>query len=231
MFAEGERYSLEHEGDRTVLRYEPWGPARPAHAAWADAFARDVGVNLPGLVGASLDGVEIALRRPPPRDRDRYASLLGLLPTFGAPIDEVRVPTAILATPTPRADPMLAAFFERYLDTLLARLPTDSFVGRTVTAIEPLLAGGAVELETVAGRMGVSTRTLQRRLSIAGTSFSDLVDRTRRAKALALMDAGMARGEIAWLLGYSEPSAFHRAFVRWTKTTPSAWRARHIAGA
>jgi AraC-like DNA-binding protein len=226
VFAEGERYAIDHVGGSTVVRYEPWGALRPAHAAWADAFARDVGVNVPALAEASLDGVEIALRRPPPRDRDRYVALLGLTPKFGAATDEVRIPDAILAKPTRRADPMLAAFFERYLDALVSRLPADSFVGRAVAAIEPLLPGGSVELDAVAARMRVSTRTLQRRLSLAGTSFSDLVDRTRRSKALGLIDAGVAIGEIAWLMGYSEPSAFHRAFVRWTGTTPSAWRAR-----
>lgn len=150
----------------------------------------------------------------------------GVVPTFDAPFDEIRLPDAILALPTPRADPMLAAFFERYLDAIVARLPADSFVGRSVAAIEPMLPDGVVQLEVVADCLRVSTRSLQRRLADAGTSFSDLVDRTRQTRALGLLDAGVAIGEIAWMLGYSEPSAFHRAFFRWTGSTPSGWRAR-----
>ncbi len=72
----------------------------------------------------------------------------------------------------------------------------------------------------------MSPRTLQRRLGDEGTSVHALLDEVRRGRAAALLDADMAIGEVAYLLGYSEPSAFHRAFRRWTGVTPEAFRAR-----
>ena len=72
----------------------------------------------------------------------------------------------------------------------------------------------------------MSPRTLQRRLGAEGTTFDVLLDGVRSSRALALIDTGAALSEVAFALGYSEPSAFHRAFRRWTSTTPRKWRAR-----
>jgi AraC-like DNA-binding protein len=68
-------------------------------------------------------------------------------------------------------------------------------------------------------------RTLQRRLEEAGCSYQDLLEQTRRdAAEKYLSDRSLPIAEVAFLLGYSEPSAFHRAFKRWKKVTPQAFR-------
>jgi AraC-like DNA-binding protein len=68
--------------------------------------------------------------------------------------------------------------------------------------------------------------TLQRRLPQAGTSFEGLCDDARREAAQTyLADATLSIAEVTYLLGYSEPTAFHRAFKRWHGTTPQAFRA------
>lgn len=224
VFAEGERYGFERHGEHALVRYEPWGPARPAHAAWADVFARDVAVNMPALLGVRARGVRVRLRRAPPADRARYRELLGADVVFHAPVDEVTLPLELLALPIPRRDPMLAQFFARYLDERLAQLPASSVIARTLAVIDELLPGGRARLETVAHRLHASPRTLQRQLSAEGTSFAELVEQARRAKAPLLLESGVALAEIAWLLGFSEASALHRSFRRWTGLTPSAWR-------
>jgi AraC-like DNA-binding protein len=227
VFAEGERYDLEHVGDHVHVRYTPWGPPRPAHVAMADMFARDLGVNTSMITGGPIEGLRVRLRRAAPRDHDRWSALLGVPAELGAPLDEVVFPRAAMAIPFPRADAMVHRFFERYLDERLARLPADSPLARVRAAIEDLLPSGSITLGTVARRMRTSPRTLQRRLAAESTSLSDLVESVRRARGLALVEAGASLAEIAWMLGYSEPSAFHRAFRRWTRTTPRAWREAH----
>lgn len=227
IFAEGERYELVEAGDLLHVRYTPWGPPRPAHDAMAEMFARDLAVHTAMITGAPIDGVRVRLRAVP-RDRARLASLLGVAPEVGAPIDEVLFPRAALDLPIPRADAAVARFLERYLDERLARLPADSPIARVRAAIEALLP--SVALSKVARRLGASPRTLQRRLATEQTSFADLVEEVRRARALALVEAGASIAEIAWMLGYSEPSAFHRAFRRWTGTTPAHWRSEHARG-
>jgi AraC-like DNA-binding protein len=74
--------------------------------------------------------------------------------------------------------------------------------------------------------LGMSQRTLQRRLRESGHSFQELREQTRQELACGwLRQPQMAIGEVAYLLGFSEPSAFHRAFKRWTGKTPAQFRA------
>ena len=70
----------------------------------------------------------------------------------------------------------------------------------------------------------MKTRTLQRRLGEAGASYQDLLEKSRREAEKDLADRSLPIAEVAFLLGYSEPSAFHRAFKRWKKMTPRDFR-------
>lgn len=229
VFAEGERYELERSGELVHVRYVPWGPPRPGHVWMAELFARDLAVSALAIVRGPIAGARVRLRRAEPTDRATWRSLLGADAELEAPVDEVIFPRAAMDAPIVRADPALARFFERYLDERLARIPEDSLLARARAAIEELLPEGPVTLGQVARRMRSSPRTLQRRLADDGTSLTDLAASVRRARALALVEAGVSFAEIAWMLGYSEPSAFHRAFRRWTGTTALAWRASHRA--
>ena len=80
--------------------------------------------------------------------------------------------------------------------------------------------------ERVAAALAMSPRTLQRRLREEGTSYADLLDRFRHRMAVALLeDREIAIYEVAYLLGYAEPSTFYRAFRRWTGSSPREHRA------
>ena len=72
--------------------------------------------------------------------------------------------------------------------------------------------------------MGISARTLRRHLEQQGQTLRGVVDGVRRERADQLLDAGMSVKEIAFALGFSEPSAFRRAFKRWTGSTPRSFR-------
>ena len=92
------------------------------------------------------------------------------------------------------------------------------------------LAHGAVTLAEAARALHLSERTLQRRLDEAGTRFTELVDEVRKDMALRYVrDPRLALGEVAYLLGFAEPSPFHRAFRRWTGRTPLAVRREAVA--
>jgi AraC-like DNA-binding protein len=87
------------------------------------------------------------------------------------------------------------------------------------------MTAGETSIDAVARRLITAPRTLQRRLAQTGTSFDALRDDVRkRAAELYLSDATLSITEIAYLLGYSEPTGFHRAFRRWHGTTPEAFR-------
>jgi len=110
---------------------------------------------------------------------------------------------------------------ERELDALEAS-------GRLVAQVRAALAraDGAARLEigAVAKEIGVSPRTLKRRLAEHGTSFTSLLEEQRRDRAMALLRAGLTVDEIAARLGYSDAANFTRAFRRWTGKSPRAWR-------
>ncbi|MGA9526123.1 MAG: helix-turn-helix transcriptional regulator, partial [Myxococcaceae bacterium] len=108
----------------------------------------------------------------------------------------------------------------------LARLPkADDFVLQVRQRVTSALSGGEPTLEAIASQLAITPRTLQRRLKEHGTTYQLLLEELRRELALRyLRDHGLEISEVAFLLGFSEPSAFHRAFRRWTGTTPLSFR-------
>jgi AraC-like DNA-binding protein len=130
--------------------------------------------------------------------------------------------------PLRRRDPVLRRWLEQQAAEILARLPASGGVCDEVRrALSAQVAAGELQLEVVARRLATTPRTLQRRLARAGTTFEALCDDARRQAAETyLSDPTLTVAEVTYLLGYSEPAAFHRAFKRWSGSTPQAFRAR-----
>jgi AraC-like DNA-binding protein len=98
-------------------------------------------------------------------------------------------------------------------------------VRRVSSFLRNRLGSGSIDQQELARRLGMSTRTLQRRLEDEGIEYRELVDRLRRQKARQLLaETDKTIGEIAYELGYSRNSSFHRAFKRWTDMTPTEYR-------
>lgn len=122
-------------------------------------------------------------------------------------------------------NPHLAEINDRIIVRYLSALSNDDIVHRAQAAIIDLLPSGRVSDEKVAQRLYMSVRSLQRKLQQCGTSFRKLLDRTREELARQyICNDGVDLTEIAFLLGFSEHSAFSRAFKRWTGHTPSDMR-------
>jgi AraC-like DNA-binding protein len=117
-----------------------------------------------------------------------------------------------------------------HADLLLERLPRGpDLVERTRRAIGGRLRGGDPSLESVARELGMSERSLQRRLRDVGYTFNALADEVREATArLYLEQPDIALAEIGYLLGFAEQSTFTRAFKRWTGITPKQARDRAV---
>jgi AraC-like DNA-binding protein len=129
--------------------------------------------------------------------------------------------------PMPSHDSALGALLRRHADDLVARIPRGGILEEVRGAITTSLPDGEPTIASLAKRLGMSTRTLQRRLADGEASFSQLLDETRRNLALAYLDErGLSISEVGLLLGYSEPSAFNRAFKRWMGESPSRYRSR-----
>jgi len=131
--------------------------------------------------------------------------------------------------PLRRRDPALGRWLESQAAEIIARQPKDGDVREEVLGILSTQATvGDMRLDAVARRLAITARTLQRRLASAGTSFEILCDRARRAAAEAyLTNTTLSISEVTYLLGYSEPTAFHRACRRWFDgITAQAFRER-----
>jgi AraC-like DNA-binding protein len=132
-----------------------------------------------------------------------------------------------LKLPLVESTPELGTRFEAYAAALVGRMsPQSSLVERVREEIaEGVLIGSAMEA-AVAERLAMTVRTMHRRLDEAGTSFRKIRDELLRARAEELLrERRVPIAEVSYLLGYGEPSNFHRAFRRWTGLTPAAWRA------
>ncbi len=135
---------------------------------------------------------------------------------------------ADLDRPVQGADTRILPIVKRYLDDIPAPAGGDDAWPREVrTLIARSVCNGHPNMERIARLLGLSGRTLQRRLAERGLVWKTLVEEVRRELALRyLKEHGSSVTEIAFLLGYSDLSAFDRAFRRWTGTTPAAQRRR-----
>jgi AraC-like DNA-binding protein len=128
----------------------------------------------------------------------------------------------------PRNDPRLFAYLAQQAERLLAASQQDdSTLAHVRREVANALPNGEPAQTMVARQLAMSARTLQRRLATEGTTFAAIVEAVRRERAeLLLSDRTLTASEVAFLLGFSEPAAFFRAFRRWTGETPQRWRMR-----
>lgn len=168
----------------------------------------------------------VSFRHAAPPDVEEHVRFFGCTPIFDAPTDALTFPSTTLDGALSLADSALSTFLVGQLDELAKRhVSAEPLTDRVRREIGRLLPGGAPKLETVAGRLAMSPRTLQRHLASGETSFAQLVDATRHHLAVELLrDTDRSMAEISFVLGFSEPSAFHRAFKRWEGTTPTKFR-------
>jgi len=147
---------------------------------------------------------------------------------YGAAADSVRFAKADLAIRIPTADDRLGVILRAHADDLLhqvRRKQVASLEDRVMGIVADRLGSGRLSLQDIARELGISDRTLRRRLADAGTSFSALVERKRIDLAQEwLTGTDFDLKHISFLLGYSEPAAFSRAFKRRTGSSPGRLR-------
>ncbi|MFD9332845.1 AraC family transcriptional regulator [Streptomyces sp. NPDC060028] len=185
------------------------------------------------LVGRRIPLAYAAFAYPPPPHKDEYTILFDCPVRFGEDRTGAAFDAHWLTAPLVRDEPALDAMLRRAPFDLLSRPEYGTTVAEQVrrTLTQRLRTSPRLpELGEVAARLAVSPATLRRRLRQEGTSFQQLKDHVRRDAAIAgLAESGEPIAELAARLGFSEDTAFHRAFRRWTGTTPGAYRMDHIA--
>lgn len=222
-FGDGSDVDIAFERGLAVLRfhnrssYETGLPTMEYSVALTVALSR--------LLGPLTDvgeAVEARFAHAAPDHAAHYA-LLGLPVRFGASHDGAAFRLARFHAPNPNADPVLRGLLEQHAADLLSRMPReDSFADRVRVCVVDLLPAGSPGVQQVAETLRMSARTLRRRLSEEKTTYRDVLDDVRHA--LALAELGPQRRsveEVAYRLGFSDASGFHKAFRRWTGVSPA----------
>lgn len=208
-----------------------WGVERVRPGALVDETAIASLVQLArDMTGRFLPVSLVAFVNPPPEDLTPYRDFFGGEVLFGQRATRLVLTHAQLTLPLRKSDPALLALLDQQAEQLLtqvAAMPAELDAWRR--RLVPLIREGQPSLAALAASLHMSTRTLQRHLAREGMGFQQLLDETRQHLAQAhLRNPRLDLAEIALLLGYSEQSAFQRAFKGWTGETPAQWRRSNV---
>jgi AraC-like DNA-binding protein len=180
------------------------------------------------LLGGHMPAVSVRLSMPPPPHQGRYRELaparFGFEP--GAPSGvEITLDGALLSRPLPMAAPGIVDGVERHLSQLVPKAAAEVPWVQTIEQMLRAVDGVQLSVKDVAARLGVSARTVDRRLADEGRAFAELRDAVRLERARALLaDPTLSVAQVAQRLGYRDAANFSRAFRRQTGMPPSAFR-------
>lgn len=200
------------------------GRVQPALEA-LDAFTSVLVRTCRSLAGRDFTPLRIELKRPTPADTAEFEAVLRAPLVFGAAENRIVFDAPTMERTLDGANPELAHYFDEIALKYLARFDKDNILARVKTALIERLADGEPSQDDIARRLGLSARSLQRRLAEEYTTYKELLDGTRHELALSyLKNPGYSISEITYLLGFSDTSSFTRAFRRWTGMPPMAYR-------
>jgi AraC-like DNA-binding protein len=169
----------------------------------------------------TLRPVQVDYAYPASNAATAYALHFGCPVRFGAAGNALEFANADLQSPIPTANPLAAEGLFRLLDERLAQAERTSVTRRVRDLLPAMIDQGGALRDAVARRLLISERTLQRRLADEGTDFSTLVDEVRRAIAQQYLGSDrISLKNLSYKLGFSDPSAFHRACLRWFGKAP-----------
>ncbi|MBW2361222.1 MAG: AraC family transcriptional regulator [Deltaproteobacteria bacterium] len=213
---------LQTDGEVAFFRCSTGSNPQTSH--FLMEYAIGLTVTMSRLIGASRsDPLEARFSYPAPAYADEYERILRLPVRFEASADGVLFPTSMMDSLNPSADPALRQLLEQYAADQLAKLPTSArFPERVRACILSMLPLGNLTADAIAAQFSMSSRTLRRRLQEEGTNYQELLDDVRTELARHyLTQEKRGIDDVAFLLGFSDPSAFTKAFRRWTQQTPA----------
>jgi AraC-like DNA-binding protein len=222
------RFHLFEEGALSHLVFEP-----PFADPMAFRFTTELTLAFALRIGRHFSSsgetpTEVCLRHSMPRYVDAYREVFRCPLRFDAERNEIVFPSSLLDTPQPFLDDTLFRLLKRRADDLMVQeRARDMLHERVRHVLRHEVDLSSVNPGHIARRLGVSPRSLRRRLGDEGHSLSALTDEVRRELSLSeLLNPEVPIKRIADRVGFSEVSAFHRAFKRWTGVTPARYRAQ-----
>lgn len=227
-------YEFEPTGEDTWFHLLRTGPRRLGmrlsnEASLASALAIGREVSPSGL----LIPREVHLAHAAPKLTSYHEAYFGCPVFFNSDRDAILFSRGAMQNANKLGDEGITRFLSGHLDRELAEIAEMPSLGERIRdVIARSLSEGLPKMEDVARRLGMSARSLHRRLSEDGLSFQTLTEATRRELAEGLLqDERHSLAEIAFLTGFAEQSSFNRAFKRWAGETPALYRKQLTANA
>jgi AraC-like DNA-binding protein len=216
------------QGARIAIDYVDFDRGSDRHHIefWLVALVR----ILRDITDSRLAPQRLKVRHSRPQPPAEFKAFFGTEIEFGSDADEIALSGQVVSLPIVRRDGYLNKLLRRYAEEALTLRARHSGIRSEVEHLLPeLLPHGRANVPEVARRLGVSPRTLSRKLQDEGVAFSDILDDMRAALARRyLADRELPVSEIAWLVGYQEVSSLTHAFKRWSGTTPRQFRDSQI---
>lgn len=220
-------YEVRPDGENAYFMLHRQGERRLGLRLSNEATLASVVSIIREVSPAPFSPLEAHLKHPAPPDTGAHAAFFGCPLIFGSEMDALLIPGQALNRGNRLGDEGLSRFMVQHLDAeLKKRVADDWTLERMVRgAVAQSLSDGVPRAAEVARRLGMSERTLQRRLNEDGLSFQQIAEAARRELAEGLLaQSDYSLAEVAFLTGFSEQSAFSRAFKRWSDQTPAAFR-------
>ncbi len=226
IWTDGALFTLETDRETSAVVYSYVETSLPATRQDTEMTLATVTTLCRRIATPDFHPTTVEFQHAAPVDLSDHQRLFDCPVKFNSPANRLSFPSSFLSLPIARADASLCALLDRHAEELLVKYPPrDSLIEQVRNLIAEEFRGGEASLERVADRLGLTPRTLQRKLQELGTSYNDVLDQLRRQLAIRyLREPRMAICEVAYLLGFSESSSFHRAFKRWTGLTPKDFR-------
>jgi AraC-like DNA-binding protein len=221
-----------HEGDgEFALELLRWPDTSPGARLAREHLVAEMVQSMREIVGARLVPRCVELSSPAPPNRAAFDAFFGLQVSFDAGRDAVAFDADVANLPVRIADSDLHTYFVTACERLTRdQSADDDWLHKARHWLATAHADGPPTAAALARSLGMSERTLRRRLREADTSFRALRDEVAVELANAyLRRRSLSASEVAFLLGFSEPSAFFRAYRRWTGETPRSYQERQRA--
>ncbi len=225
---------LSQQGDCAYYLWETVDAAVPLDRHYIEAVFCGIVFPLRRLTQDQVQPVEIHFRHSRPEDTTEHLRIFGCPLVFDCPQNELVLLRTDLARPIFMANAQLLEKLEQFAQEMLDRLyPPHTWTDKVVHSINKSLAcGEKPTLDSVAQALAIGPRQLQNKLREEGAAYQTLLDEVRKEMALKyLNEPQITVCDIAFLLGFSEQSAFNHAFKRWTGVTPGDYRKSELSAA
>lgn len=226
LLSDSVRYHLDEQDGTMLLRQDVLVGSGPGLVFSPEAGLSAMFHAVDQVAAETVKPVKVIFRHNAPRDAHLFEEFVGCPVQFGATEDGILFSHDTLATENTLGDHALSDFLTKHLEAELQQLNAEpSLVRTTKEEIARVLSEGLPKMADVARELGLSVRSFHRHLADHGANFQTLAEDTRREIALSMLrDESCTLSEIAFLTGFSEQSAFNRAFKRWTNQTPASYR-------